>query len=53
LANAWPNFGAHWRTLSWLTMTPRAASISLTIRRPSGKRKWSQIAWLMIAAGKR
>src|SRR3954454_5600654 len=34
-------------------MMPRAASISSTMRRPSGNRKYSQIAWLMISAGKR
>jgi hypothetical protein len=53
LANAWPNFLAHCRTVSWLTTMPRAASISSTIRRPSGKRKYSQTAWLMISAGNR
>src|SRR5215218_7408626 len=53
LASAWPNLRAHCRTLSWLTMIPRAASISSTMRRPSGNRKYSQIAWLMISAGKR
>src|SRR5215216_621485 len=52
-ANAWPNLRAHCRTVSWLTMTPRAANISSTMRRPSGNRKYSQIAWLMISAGKR
>src|SRR4051812_19638515 len=39
LAKAWPNLRAHCRTLSWLTMMPRAASISSTIRKLSGKRK--------------
>src|SRR3954453_10629021 len=34
-------------------MMPRAASISSTMRRPSGNRKGSQIAWLMISGGKR
>src|SRR4051794_35582054 len=34
-------------------MMPRAASISSAMRRPSGNRKYSQIAWLMISAGKR
>src|SRR3954454_3588725 len=34
-------------------MMPRAANISSTMRRPSGNRKYSQIAWLMISAGKR
>src|SRR3954447_57742 len=38
-ANAWPNLRPHWRTVSWLTVMPRAASSSSTIRRPSGKRK--------------
>ncbi len=52
-ANAWPNFSAHWRTVSWLTTVPRAASSSSTIRKLSGKRKGSQTAWLMISAGKR
>jgi hypothetical protein len=41
------------RTVSWLTMTPRAASTSSTMRMPSGKRKYNQIAWLMTSAGKR
>ena len=44
---------AHCRTLSWLTMMPRAASISSTMRKLSGKRKYSQTAWLMTSAGKR
>src|SRR5215207_6208754 len=39
LANAWPNLRAHWRTVSWLTTMPRAASISSTVRRLRGKRK--------------
>jgi hypothetical protein len=30
-----------------------AASNSSTMRRPSGKRKYSQAAWLMISAGNR
>src|SRR4051812_26262450 len=34
-------------------MMPRAASSSSTMRRPSGNRKYNQIAWLMISAGKR
>src|SRR3954447_11729846 len=34
-------------------MVPRAASISSAMRRPSGNRKYNQIAWLMISAGKR
>src|SRR4051812_9831940 len=34
-------------------MMPRAASSSSTMRRLSGNRKYSQIAWLMISAGKR
>jgi len=52
-ANACPNFSAHWRTVSWLTMMPRAASSSSTMRRLRGKRKYSQTAWLMTSAGKR
>jgi hypothetical protein len=44
---------AHCRTVSWLTMMPRAASNSSTMRRPSGKRKYSHTAWLMISAGNR
>ena len=39
LANCWPNLRAHWRTVSWLTMMPRAANNSSTMRNPSGKRK--------------
>src|SRR3954465_14884556 len=39
LAKAWPNLRPHWRTVSWLTSMPRAASISSTMRRLSGKRK--------------
>jgi len=38
-AKFWPNFSAHWRTVSWLTTIPRAASNSSTMRRLSGKRK--------------
>jgi len=38
---------------AWLTMIPRAASNSSTIRSPSGKRKYSQTAWPMISAGNR
>ena len=38
LKNSRPNFSAQRRTLSWLTSTPRAASISSTIRRLKGKR---------------
>jgi hypothetical protein len=38
-ANACPNFTAHCRTVSWLTMMPRAASNSSTICKLSGKRK--------------
>jgi MFS family permease len=53
LANGWPNFRAHYRTVSWLTMMPRAASNSSTIRSPSGNRKYSQTAWLMISQGNR
>lgn len=32
LANTWPNFSAHWRTVSWLTIILRAASNSSTMR---------------------
>jgi hypothetical protein len=32
----------HWRIVSWLTSMPRKASISSTIRRLRGKRKYSQ-----------
>src|SRR3954469_2772913 len=39
LAKPWPNLRAHCRTVSWLTSIPRAASISLTMRRLSRKRK--------------
>jgi hypothetical protein len=39
--------------VSWLTTMPRAASISSTMRRLSGKRKCRQTAWLMTSAGKR
>jgi hypothetical protein len=38
-ANALPNFFPHWRTVSWVTQIPRAASISSTIRRLKGNRK--------------
>ena len=41
LAKLWPNLRPHWRTVSWLTSMPRAASISSTMRRLSGKRKYS------------
>ena len=44
LANGWPNLRAHCRTVSWLTMMPRAASNSSTMRSPSGKRKYSHTA---------
>src|SRR3954454_13415513 len=36
LAKSWPNLRAHCRTLSWLTMMPRAASISSTMRKLRG-----------------
>lgn len=49
----WPNLSAHCRTVSWLTTMPRAASISSTMRKLSGKRKYTQTAWLMTSAGKR
>src|SRR5215469_9511261 len=52
-ANCWPNLRAHCRTVSWLTMMPRAASNSSTIRRPRGKRKYNHTAWPMISAGNR
>ena len=32
---------------------PRAASISSTMRRLSGNRKYSQTAWLITSAGNR
>ena len=32
---------------------PRAASISSTMRRLSGNRKYNQTAWLMTSAGNR
>jgi hypothetical protein len=38
LANGWPNLSGDCRTVSWLTMMPRAANNSSTMRRPSGKR---------------
>jgi hypothetical protein len=53
LAKFWPNLSADCRMVLWLTMMPRAASISSTMRRLSGKRKYSQTAWLMTSAGKR
>src|SRR5262249_35511077 len=53
LANGWPNLRAHCRTVSWLTMMPRAASNSSTMRSPSGKRKYNHTAWPMISAGNR
>jgi hypothetical protein len=40
-------------TRPWLTMIPQAASISSIIRRLSGKRKQSQMAWLMTSGGNR
>src|SRR3954466_5471526 len=39
LAKRWPSLRAHCRTVSWLASMPRAASISSTMRRLSGKRK--------------
>ena len=39
LAKACPNLRAHCRTVLWLTTMPRAASISSTMLRLSGKRK--------------
>src|SRR5215207_4041656 len=53
LAKSCPNLRAHCRTVSWLTSMPRAASISSTMRRLSGKRKYSHTAWLMTSGGKR
>src|SRR5271156_775634 len=53
LANGWPTLRAHCRTVSWLTMMPRAASNSSTMRSPSGKRKYNHTAWPMISAGNR
>src|SRR6516162_11324445 len=44
---------AHCRTVSWLTMMPRAASNSSTMRSPTGKRKYSHTACPMISAGNR
>jgi hypothetical protein len=46
LAKSWPNLRAHCHTVSWLTMMPHATSISSTMRRLSGKLKYSQTAWL-------
>ena len=39
-----PNFFPHWRTVSYVTQIPRAASISSTMRRLKGNRKYSQTA---------
>jgi hypothetical protein len=53
IAMSRPNFRAHCRTVSWLTVMPRAASISSTMRRLKGKRKYSHTAVAMTSAGKR
>jgi hypothetical protein len=53
LAKLWPNFSAHCWIVSWLTKIPRSASISSTIRRLSGKRKYNQTAWLITSARNR
>jgi hypothetical protein len=37
--------------VSWLTMMPRAASNSSTMRSLSGKRKYSHTPWPMISNG--
>ncbi len=53
LANSWPNFNAHWHTVSWLTRIPWAASISSTIQGINGNRNYNQTAGLMTSAGRR
>ena len=53
LANSWPNLSPHWRIVSWLTSMPRKASISSTIRRLNGKRKYSHTVSLISSGGKR
>ena len=44
LANSLPNFRHHCRIVSSVTAMPRAASISSTVRRLNGNRKYSQTA---------
>jgi hypothetical protein len=44
LANSRPNFKPHWRIVSYVTERPRASSISSTMRRLSGNRKYGQTA---------
>jgi signal transduction histidine kinase len=39
VARPWPTFSARWRTVSWLTMMPRAASSSSIMRKLGGQRK--------------
>ena len=39
-----PNLRSHCRIVSWVTEMPRAASISSTMRRLNGKRKYSHTA---------
>ena len=41
------------RTVSWVTSMPLAASISSTMRKLNGNRKYNQTAWLITSAGKR
>ena len=49
--DAWLNFRC--RTVSWPTRISRAASISLTMRRLNGNRKYNQRASLITSAVKR
>ena len=44
VAIARPNFRPHCRTVSWLTVMPRNANISSTMRKLSGKRKYRYTA---------
>ena len=44
LANSRPNLRPHWRIVSCVTEMPRAASISSTMRRLNGNRKYSHTA---------
>src|ERR1700730_2117695 len=53
LANSRPNLRPHCRIVSCVTEIPRAASISSTMRRLNGDRKYSHTAQLMISAGER
>jgi len=41
------------RTVSWLTKMPRAASSSSTMSRVTGNREYSEIASLIVSAGRR